>query len=121
MRKLFNRIKAARLFVAFIALLVVSCSYDDNEKKAIEWIDDAKKPIICNKGFVNAWTFAIKYTLISADGKIYQTGYVDLALPDTLNGYMIVSTDELKLPKLGKIPPVINSKTIGLDSLGTNN
>jgi hypothetical protein len=67
-----------------IILLTLTCGCSGSaEKRAIDWIDGAKKPVI-NLGYVINGFNCRKYTLIDADGKIYLTDGVYINLPDTI-------------------------------------
>lgn len=63
-----------------LSLGLIGCG---NETPAIEWVKEAKKPIICDYTGSNALGFSI-YTLIDADGNMYVTGYVTMSFPDTI-------------------------------------
>lgn len=63
-------------------LSIMGCSHLDNEQKTIEWVRKSEKPIVCRLYWSNE--IGNKYTLIDANGNIYNTGYVDFRLPDTI-------------------------------------
>lgn len=49
----------------------------------MEWIKTAEKPIIVKTYGYSSWGHTY-YTLIDANGDIYNTGAVTMALPDTI-------------------------------------
>lgn len=69
-----------RLMFVLVILILSSCN---NSDKTIKWIESNEKPIICKFAGMNE--FGKRYTLLSASGKIYNTGMVKLELPDTIN------------------------------------
>ena len=74
-----------RKLLFIILFLLVSCDSmpGRNTKATIEWVNEAEKPIRvikANASFINN----NRYTLISADGIIFDTGEVRLSLPTTL-------------------------------------
>jgi hypothetical protein len=71
-------------FFLIIAVIIFSnCSTSENETATIKWIGTHKKPIVCNKSTINEKGDS-NYTLIDADGNIYNTGYTTFELPDTI-------------------------------------
>lgn len=73
------------LLMCFIVLLIcfTSCGHSSNSENTIVWIREHKKPIVCNLYGRNDLGEVI-YTLLDAEGNIYNTGRVKLALPDTI-------------------------------------
>ena len=77
--------KLSYVFYLVLCLVFVGCSKNDaNVKNTIEWIEKANKPISVIHHSINGLTMENKYTLIDAKSKIYNTGCVELSLPDTL-------------------------------------
>lgn len=71
-----------KLSIIAISSITIACT-TQNEEKTIEFINNSKKPIICNYYGENGFSHK-KYTLISADSKVFNTGNVSLILPDTI-------------------------------------
>jgi len=72
------------IFFTLWVLLMVSCSYEENNKAAIDWISSSQKPITAvhsGYGFMGG----NKYTLLSADGKVFYTGVIDMDFPPNIN------------------------------------
>lgn len=69
----------------FIVLLIcfTSCGTSSNSENTIVWVREHKKPIICRLYGENAFGESF-YTLLDAEGNIYNTGRVNWALPDTI-------------------------------------
>lgn len=67
-----------------IIILSIGLLGCNNSDKAIEWVNNAPKPIVCDHTGSNAIGHSI-YTLIDADGNIYVTGLVMMSFPDTIN------------------------------------
>jgi hypothetical protein len=68
-----------------IAAMVLLCScYQENTECTILWIATHKRPIVCRHAYHNGEFSAHGYTLIDAEGNIYDTGLLQLNLPDTL-------------------------------------
>lgn len=65
-------------------LLLLSSCYEGNTKATIEWIESHEHPIVVRMAYCNGEFSARGYTLIDAHGKIYDTGLLQLNLPDTL-------------------------------------
>lgn len=74
--------KFITLLLFSIVLILTSCDPNSNETLTINWIEQAKKPIIV-KEFDRGDIGAV-YTLFDANGKIYYTRVVCLQLPDTI-------------------------------------
>lgn len=80
------------LYTLLLALIVsagVTGCNDDNEieknnTQAIIWINKHPRPIINYGAFENSYGLMF-YTLKDKDGLIFQTGAVNLKLPDTIN------------------------------------
>ena len=70
------------LLLLFIAMF--SCNSEQKTENLNNFIKEAKKPIICKPVAINIITGHITYTLASADGLIYNTGYIVMILPDTI-------------------------------------
>jgi hypothetical protein len=71
------------LLVIVTAFVLGLCSCNETrEADACKWIETHKKPIVA-KLYVDAILGNV-YTLISADGTVYSTSYVDMILPDTI-------------------------------------
>lgn len=80
-----------KLLILIISILALSsCAADNNEAATIRWIESAEKPIICKRYSVGE--LGAKYTLFSADGKLYFANKVYLALPDTIKQYDSTTT-----------------------------
>ena len=82
-RKLINAIILAIGIFCFVTMChaLYSCTYSD---RTTEWINTHKKPIICINGGYRIADNAIRWTLIDADGNVYDTGPTRLMLPDTI-------------------------------------
>jgi hypothetical protein len=69
-------------------LLLLSCVFAfcgcTHNEETINWIATAKKPVVI-KLYNTAFLKNNRYTLIDANGNIYDTGWTSLALPDTIN------------------------------------
>ena len=73
------------IYLLLFTSLLLSCNQrKKREDKAIIWIYQAEKPVFVYSHTMNAFTCETDYTLISSDGKIYRTGNIPLALPDTI-------------------------------------
>lgn len=70
-----------KIIIFLLIISLFSCTAK-NESRSIEWINNAKKPIVCIRYGYNE--FGSLYTLINNNQRIYQTGMVKLALPDTI-------------------------------------
>ena len=81
-RNLINR-TAICLYLG-LCLVFVSCKNTKNVDDTIKWIDQAEKPIIVKYHTTNGMTMEKRYTLIDAKSRVYNTGCVELTLPDTL-------------------------------------
>lgn len=76
------------LFIAILSILgsiaLQSCyNVAENEKAAIEWLRNAKKPIICKMSVYNGMGNT-QWTLIDSNINVYQTGWTNFNLPDTI-------------------------------------
>ena len=70
-----------------LTTLLMSCldaSDHKNNKKANDWIQTHKHPIICIFTGTKSNNGHILWTLISKDGQVYATGPTELLLPDTI-------------------------------------
>ena len=76
--------KLSYVFYLVLCLVFVGCKNDANVKNTIEWIEKAEKPIRVIHHTTNGLTMEKRYTLIDAKSKVYNTGCVELSLPDTL-------------------------------------
>lgn len=76
--------KLSYVFYLVLCLVFTSCKNDTNVKNTIEWIENADKPITVIYHSTNGITMENRYTLIDAKSKIYNTGCVELSLPNTL-------------------------------------
>lgn len=64
-----------------IIMVLVGCSDDDG---ITLWIAKHDKPIIALKSEVKDGNYHHRYTLLSADGSIYASGWTYVELPDTI-------------------------------------
>ncbi len=71
-----------RILMCAIVFVILGCSYVDNEEAAIRWVRTAKKPILCNLSV--SGELGNKWTLIDANGEVFQTGFTNMRLPDTI-------------------------------------
>tara|TARA_R110002167_G_scaffold365795_1_gene591443 strand:- start:312 stop:620 length:309 start_codon:yes stop_codon:yes gene_type:complete len=76
--------KLSYVFYLVLCLVFIGCKNDSNVKNTIEWIEKADKPIMVIYYNTNGMTMEKRYTLIDAKSKVYNTGCVELNLPDTL-------------------------------------
>ena len=79
--------KKFKIITAFflLAAILQGCA-SANERETIKWIAEHKKPIRCI--YVGSDTQGNTiWTLIDADGNIYNTGRVEMNFPDTLDVY----------------------------------
>ena len=67
-----------------ICIALIGCKSPDNVTDTIKWIDTADKPIVVKLHTINGWTMENRYTLIDAKSNIYNTGAIELTLPDTI-------------------------------------
>ena len=71
------------LTILLFGFLVGCVDNGGSEKETLAWIKIHKHPIAVNYGGESEIGNR-DYTLIAADGEIYRTKYISLALPDTL-------------------------------------
>lgn len=67
-----------------LLLLLSGCSYQEENQKAIEWIGKEKHPITVMYYIGYRIDFSRRYKLISADDKIFRTGFCSLDLPEEI-------------------------------------
>ena len=81
-----KKFKSNSIAIVGYALLpaVIFCGCHNNERHTIEWIKQAEKPVICTEHSMNLISGGRYYTLIDADGNIYNTCEVEMKLPDTI-------------------------------------
>lgn len=72
------------LIVTVILVLMVGCATDEADLATAQWIKAAKKPVVCRQAVLQGLTNTMQWTLIDADGNVYQSGWSRLALPDTI-------------------------------------
>lgn len=72
-----------RIVMALLFTISLSSCVSKNEADTIYWINNAEKPIVCIR-YGHTETGNTVYTLIDNNQNIYQTGQVQLALPDTI-------------------------------------
>jgi hypothetical protein len=65
-------------------VFLTSCKNDENVEKTKNWIEKAPRPIMVRFHSLNGITLEKRYTLIDSIGNVYNTGCVELSLPDTL-------------------------------------
>ena len=68
----------------FLGLFIVRCDTTSNDNATKNWIEENKKPIVCTKKSINAWSANYRYSLMSADNKFFTTGEISFLLPDTI-------------------------------------
>lgn len=85
--------KPMKKLIILLTVFILSCQTEvdtsNNEQRTIEWIKDAKKPIICERQDYKGGRYSgqysyIKYTLIDADANVFSTGWVGLNLPNII-------------------------------------
>lgn len=82
-----SKFKNPLLFISTLLCLVFflsACKNEDNVNKAIGWIEKHPKPIVVTLHTRNYLTLENRYTLRDSNNNIYNTGSVELSLPDTL-------------------------------------
>lgn len=79
------RLNKIKYFLCVVLVVViVGCNNETNLKNTIQWISDAEKPIKVTLHTINGLTMENRYTLIDAKGNVYNTGAVELTLPETI-------------------------------------
>ena len=75
-----------RLFPIITALLILQscgCNHSANEYNTMQWLKQAKRPIVCRNIGYNNVGYHI-YEIKAADSAEYLTGYVSFNLKDTI-------------------------------------
>lgn len=79
--------KKIALLIVLLSFIACASPKEDckiNEKSTIDWVKSHSKPIACKKFGSNWETGYTIYTLIDSKNNIYNTGFTQLALPDTI-------------------------------------
>lgn len=78
------------LLIYIISVILVAITWlagnfilSSGEEKTIKWINEHQKPIVC-RFHKQSMMVENSYTLIDAKGVVFTTGFIDMALPDTL-------------------------------------
>ena len=69
--------------ILILAVALSGC-YGNNEERTTQWLSQAKCPIVCRSPVLNIMTGARSYTMIDAQGVIFNSGMVIMSLPDTI-------------------------------------
>ncbi len=83
---MFKKIPSASnlIYTMLCLVLLTSCKNDGNVEKTKRWIEKAPRLITVKFHSLNGITLEKRYTLIDSKSNVYNTGCVELSLPDTL-------------------------------------
>ena len=73
------------ILIAIVSIVFASCGTQENVSNTNKWIKSHERPISCEASYIRPLDGAKGYSLIDANGEIYDTGLLSINLPDTIH------------------------------------